>query len=80
MGRGLLIGNILGVGLTLLQKYTGLVHLDPATYYVDVVPMQISWPLILLLNVATLIITVLVLILPSFLVSRIEPARVMRFE
>jgi len=80
VGRGLLIGNILGVGLTLLQKYTGLVHLDPATYYVDVVPMQISWPLILLLNVATLIITVLVLILPSFLVSRIEPARVMRFE
>ena len=80
VSRGLLIGNVLGVGLTLLQKYTGLVHLDPATYYVDVVPMQLSWPLILLLNVATLIITVLVLILPSFLVSRIEPARVMRFE
>ena len=80
VGRGLLLGNVLGLGLALLQKYFGLVHLDPATYYVDVVPITISWPLILLLNVATLIITVLVLILPTFLVSRIEPARVMRFE
>lgn len=80
VGRGLLLGNVLGLGLALLQKYFGLVHLDPAIYYVDVVPITISWPLILLLNVATLIITVLVLILPTFLVSRIEPARVMRFE
>ena len=80
IGRGLVIGNLLGLGLALLQKYVGLVHLDPATYYVDVVPIEISWPLIILLNVATLIITVLVLIVPSVLVARIEPARVMRFE
>ena len=80
MGRGLLLGNLIGIGLALLQKYLGIVHLDPATYYVDVVPITLSWPLILLLNVATLIITVLVLIIPTFLVSRIEPARVMRFE
>lgn len=80
VGRGLLLGNVLGLGLALLQKYVGLVHLDPSTYYVDVVPVEFSWPLILLLNVATLFITVLVLVIPSFLVSRIEPARVMRFE
>lgn len=80
VGRGLLLGNLIGIGLALLQKYLGIVHLDPATYYVDVVPITLSWPLILLLNVATLIITVLVLIIPTFLVSRIEPARVMRFE
>ena len=80
IGRGLLLGNVLGVGLALLQQQVGVVHLDPATYYVDVVPIHISWPLVVLLNVATLVITLFVLILPSFLVARIEPARVMRFE
>ena len=80
IGRGLLIGDLLGIGLVLVQQQFGLVHLDPASYYVDVVPIALSWPLILLLNVATLIISVLVLIIPTFLVSRIEPARVMRFE
>lgn len=80
IGRGLLIGNLLGIGFALIQQQFGLVHLDPASYYVDVVPIALSWPLILLLNVVTLIITVLVLIIPTFLVSRIEPARVMRFE
>nr|MCR5180465.1 ABC transporter permease [Bacteroidaceae bacterium] len=80
VGRGLLLGNCLGLGLALLQKYTGLVHLDPATYYVDVVPIEISWPLVVLLNAGTLVITVVVLVLPSLLVSHIEPARVMRFE
>ena len=78
--RGLLWGNVLGVGLSLLQQHTGIVHLDPATYYVDAVPIQLSWPLILLLNVVTLVLIVLVLIVPSYLVSRIQPARVMRFE
>lgn len=80
IGRGLLWGNILGIGLAWLQHHFGLIRLDAATYYVTTVPIQFSWPLIILLNVATVIITVLVLIIPSFLVSRIEPARVMRFE
>lgn len=78
--RGLLWGNALGIGLALLQKYMGLVHLDPATYYVDEVPIQFSWPIIAVLNVGTLFITVVVLIIPSYLASRIQPARVMRFE
>ncbi len=80
VGQGLLWGNVLGIGLSWLQIQFGLVHLDPSTYYVDTVPIQFSWPLILALNVGTLVITVLVLVLPSFLVSRIHPARVMRFE
>ena len=78
--RGLLLGNVLGIGLSLLQQQTGLVHLDPATYYVDAVPVLLSWPLILLLNVVTLVLIVVVLVVPSYLVSRIQPARVMRFE
>ena len=80
VGRGIILGDILGIGLAVVQQQLGLVHLDPATYYIDAVPIQFSWPIIIVLNVATLLITVLVLIIPSFLVSRIQPAKVMRFE
>lgn len=80
IGRGLLWGNVLGLGIVLLQKYTGLVKLDAQTYYVSEAPMEISIPLILLLNIATLVISVFVLIAPSYLVSHIHPARSMRYE
>lgn len=80
IGRGLIIGNILGVGLALAQKHFALVHLDPATYYVDAVPVAFSWTYVLLINVATLVISVAVLVIPSYLVARIHPAQVMRFE
>ncbi|MBP5770011.1 MAG: ABC transporter permease [Bacteroidaceae bacterium] len=80
VGQGMFWGNVLGIGLAFVQQQWGLFSLDPATYYVDAVPIQFSWPLILLLNIATLALTVLVLIIPSFFVSRIHPARVMRFE
>ena len=80
IGRGLLFGNIIGLGIVMLQKYTGLVKLDPQTYYVSEAPMEINWLFILLLNLATLIICVFVLIAPSYLVSRIHPARSMRYE
>ena len=80
IGRGLIWGNIIGIGLALLQQYFGLIPLDPATYYVDAVPILFSWPLILVLNVATLVITILVMIIPSYLVTRVHPAQVMRFE
>lgn len=78
--KGVVIGNILGLGLVFLQLLTGLVHLDAETYYVDVVPLEINWFFILLINVGTLIISFFVLILPSYLVSRIHPARSIRFE
>jgi len=80
IGRGLLWGNIIGFGLVLLQKYTGLVKLDPATYYVSTVPVEINLPLILLLNVATLLISIIVLVAPSYLISHIHPAKSMRYE
>jgi lipoprotein-releasing system permease protein len=80
IGKGLLWGNIIGIGLVVLQKYTGLVKLDPQTYYVDTVPVQISIPIIILLNVATLIISVFVLIAPSYMISHIHPSKSMRYE
>jgi len=80
IGRGLLWGNIAGIGIVLLQQQTGIVSLDPQTYYVSQAPMELNLALIALLNVATLLISIFVLIGPSYLVSRIHPARSMRYE
>jgi lipoprotein-releasing system permease protein len=78
--RGMLIGNIIGIGLVVLQRYTGLIKLNPVNYYVNTIPVEINIPAIVLLNIATLIISVLVLIIPSFLISHIHPAKSMRYE
>lgn len=80
IGKGMLWGNILGIGITLLQKWTGLIKLDPSTYYVETVPVEINLPMILLINVCTLIVSVFVLIAPSYLISHIHPAKSMRYE
>ena len=80
IAKGLVIGNILGIGICLLQRYFGIVKLDAETYYVDVVPVEINLPLILLLNIATLFISVVVLIAPSFLISHIQPAKAIKYE
>ena len=80
MGKGLLWGNMIGIGLVLLQKFTGIVTLDPQTYYVSEAPMELNLPIVLLLNAATLLICVTVLIGPSYLVSRIHPAKSMHYE
>lgn len=80
IGQGMLWGNIIGIGLILMQQQTGFIKLDPANYYVTTAPMELNFPIILLLNVATLVITLFVLIAPSLLVSHIHPARSMRYE
>lgn len=80
IGRGMVIGDILGIGLVVLQQQFGIVKLDPASYYVSTAPMELNIPLVLLLNVATLLISVFVLIAPSFLISHIHPAKSMRYE
>ena len=80
MGRGMLFGNIIGIGLCLLQHLTGMVHLNPSTYYVTTVPVEINVPLILLINIGTLAVSVLVLVAPSFLISHIHPSKSMRYE
>lgn len=80
IGKGMIIGNVIGLGLVIIQNITGMVTLDPSTYYVKTVPVEINIPLIVLLNIATLLISVFVLIAPSFLISRIHPAKSMRYE
>jgi lipoprotein-releasing system permease protein len=80
IGRGLLLGNAIGLGIILLQKTTGIITLDPQTYYVREAPMEFNLPLFLLLNIATLLVSVFVLIAPSYLISRIHPAKSMQYE
>ena len=80
IGKGLLIGDALALALILLQKFTGFAKLDPQTYYVDVVPVELDWTLIVALNIATMLIALFVLIAPSYLVSHIHPAKSMRYE
>lgn len=80
IGRGMLAGNIVALLVCVLQGCFHVIKLDPATYYLDSVPVEISVWLWLLLNVCTLVIAVLMLIGPSYLVSRIHPARSMRYD
>ncbi len=80
ISKGLFIGNILGLGLIILQHYTGLVKLEPSKYYVATVPVELNIPFIIALNVATLVICILVLIAPSYLISHIHPAKSISYE
>jgi lipoprotein-releasing system permease protein len=80
IGIGLLLGNVLGIGLGLLQLQTGFVKLNQETYYLKQVPVNLNFADIGLLNAGVFLICLLVMILPTFLVSTIRPARVMRFD
>ncbi len=80
MGRGLLIGNIIGIAIVVLQQQFGFIHLDASSYYVDTAPMELDIPLLFLLNVATVLLSAIILLVPTLLVSRVHPARSMRYE
>lgn len=80
VGFGLVLGNVLGLGLAYLQQYTHLFKLDQTNYYLAHVPIEIHFMDVLLLNVATLLICSFVLIIPSMLVSRISPLKAIRFK
>lgn len=77
--KGLVLGNLLGIGICLLQQFTGIVKLDPQTYYVAEVPIELNPMYLLLMNAGTFLICTLVLIVPSFLVSHIQPVKTMKF-
>lgn len=80
IGRGMLWGNIVGLALCFVQSQFHLFKLDPATYYVDRVPVEFNLWIYLLLNLCTLLVSVLMLVGPSYLVTRIHPAQSIRFE
>jgi lipoprotein-releasing system permease protein len=78
--RGLIYGNILAFALIIIQQQFHLVHLDPAVYYVEAVPVVIDWLYFAIINVSTLVICVMALVIPSYLISNIHPAKSIRFE
>ena len=80
IGKGLLWGNVLGISLALIQQYFGILKLDQATYYVAVVPIHINFISILLLNIGTLLCCIIMLVIPSFIVSKITPVKAIRFS
>ncbi len=80
VGRGLIIGNIIGLGLAWIQYKFEIVALDPANYYVDKVPISMEWGLFLALDAGAMIICLIALVLPAKYVSRISPIRSIRFS
>ena len=80
IGLGLLWGNIIGLGLLFAQKYFKLFPLNPDTYYVNNAPVYISWDYILILNIGTFIACLLMLLIPSVIISKISPVKAIRFD
>lgn len=80
IGRGMLLGNLIALTLLGLQQCFGLVALDPETYYMDRVPVAFPWSLFLLINLFAFVVSVWMLIAPTYIISRIHPATSMRYE
>lgn len=78
--KGLFWGNLIGLGLLFLQKYGKLMKLNPETYYVTEAPVNINWEYVLLINIGTLALCLLMLLVPSYLITRINPSRAIKFE
>ena len=80
VGKGVLFGNLLGLGIVALQYFTQLIPLDAATYYVSYVPMAFPWLGLVGLNIGVLLVSWVIMLAPSAIVSQISPAKVMHFE
>ncbi|MGO4912942.1 ABC transporter permease [Leeuwenhoekiella sp. W20_SRS_FM14] len=80
VGIGLFWGNIIGIGLLLLQKYFGIITLNPETYYVSEAPVYIHWYYIVLLNVGTFFLCAVMLLVPSYVITRISPVKTIKFN
>lgn len=80
VGRGMLIGNLLALAVYVVQSHFHLLTLDPETYYMDTVPMYFSWTAFVALNVLSFVASMMMLILPGYMVARIRPSETLRFE
>ena len=80
IGKGMLWGNVIGLSLCAIQYFTGIIPLDPEAYYVATVPISFNWLYIILLNAGTLIASLLMMIGPSYLITKITPAKIIRYE
>lgn len=80
IGKGMLWGNVIGISLCLLQSYTHLIKLDSSIYYLDAVPVDLNVVSLALLNIGTLLVSMLMMLGPSYLITRISPAKSIHFE
>ena len=80
IGKGLIWGNVIGIGLAMLQLKTGLISLDPTSYYIKYVPVNLEITHILLLNAGTMAVIILMLLVPSQLITRITPVKAIRYD
>jgi lipoprotein-releasing system permease protein len=80
MTRGLFWGNLIGIGLLLIQKYFGIIQLNPENYYVNEAPVYLNWMYIVGLNIGTIAICLLVLLIPSYIITKISPVKAIRFD
>lgn len=80
IGRGLLYGNIISISLLLIQKYFGVIKLPPESYYVTEAPVTLDIMSILLINIGTIATCLVLLILPSYIITRISPAKAVKFD
>ena len=80
VGKGMAVGNVAALGLCLIQKYTRLLKLSPENYFVSFVPIHIDWLQIFVADALSFAVIMLLLLLPSMFISRIDPARTMRVE
>lgn len=78
--KGLLWGNVISIGLICIQKYLGVIQLRPENYYVSEAPVVIDVPAILLINIGTIVVCLTLLLIPSYLITKISPVRAIRFE
>ncbi|MGG7034131.1 MAG: ABC transporter permease [Flavobacterium sp.] len=78
--RGLFWGNLIGIGMVLIQQYFGVIQLNPENYYVTEAPVYLNWFYILLLNLGTMLICLLVLLIPSYIITKISPVKAIRFD
>ncbi|NBY39909.1 MAG: FtsX-like permease family protein [Flavobacteriia bacterium] len=80
IGRGMLIGNVIGISLYALQKYTHVLTLNPEVYYLDSVPVELNLLHFLLLNAGTFLVCMTALLLPSMVITGIRPVRAIKFN
>ena len=78
--KGMFWGNIIGMLLCFFQSYFHFLKLDPEIYYLDSVPIDINWIMLLLINIGSLTVSMIMMISPSFLIRKIEPAKLIRYE
>lgn len=78
--RGLFWGNLIGIGLVLIQDYFGFIKLNPENYYVNQAPVYLNWGYILSLNIGTILVCLLILLIPSYLITKISPIKAIRYD